>query len=293
MPRKTKPGVRSETVEEPQDKNKKAELSGEMQTEPDTPVRSTRKRSKSPKLFLIKSGQAVDENAFALENLTEKRTAAGADGTGADDPYEQEFHPLRGETVKGFLRARSNYATQFQSLDPVTRELLYQLAIVHFDIKRSENAMYRLSLESYEHQPETWLKLHSGFATQRNGLQLASQRLMGTLERLALDDDEAEDAHNRNTEGLALRDADGKRIEEYRFWNVYKFSEDPNDLINEAMEVVCYTDGTARTEQTVPLKEFMNGEFMKAEYGLADQFRRMLRQYKRPLHHPFDPDRIT
>jgi hypothetical protein len=55
------------------------------------------------------------------------------------------------------------------------------------------------------------------------------------------------------------------------------------------MEVVSYTDGTAKVTQTVPLKEFMNGEFMKAEYGLAERFRHMLRQYTQPLHHPYDP----
>ncbi len=290
MPRKSKPSDPANSAKDPQDKPDDAG----QRIQP-------RKRSAkfreidSPKLTVIRGGKGRTGPDEANESFEGKETDSEAhgDGNAPDDAFEQSFHALRGETVEGFCRVLAIYATAFQSSDPVTRELLYQLSIVHFDLKRTENAMHRLSRIAYEAKPEAWLKLHSGFVTQRNALQLASQRLMSELERLQLGDEDADDDQgNRNAEGKLLRDSEGNRIEEYRFWNLYKYSEKPDDKINEAMEVVCYTDGTARVAQNVPLKEFMNGEFMKAEYGLGDQFRRMMRQYKRPLHHPYDPTRM-
>jgi hypothetical protein len=207
-----------------------------------------------------------------------------------EEAYFQTFHPLRGESEQQFHQVLSSYAAVFQLSDPIARKLIYQLTVVHFDIDRAENAMARLSKEYYETDPEKWLKLHSGFVTQRNALHLAAQRLLATLDSYkGIDHDESIDTSSNSH---SKRDSDGNRIEEYRFWNVYKFSELPEDNINEAMEVICYRDGSAEAGPSIPLREFMGGEFMKPEYGLGTQFRRMLRAFRHPLHHPFDPSRM-
>jgi hypothetical protein len=282
MPRKSDPDLpkkaRSNKVK-PNDPKKK------------TPVKTNR----TPKLILLQGGKGTEQDDYIpdedLSNapifdgdvLSRKPLGSGRIGL-ENELYGHHFHPLRGESDVAFRRVLANYSTQFTSPDPVTRELLYQLSVVHFDTKRAENAMHRLSTSTYEQKPEIWLKQHSGFATQRNGLQLASQRLMGILDKL--------EVRQQLGGGLPTHGADGRQVEEYRFWNLYKFSTDPDDKINAAIEIVCYTDGTAHSVQSVLLKDFMNGEFMKPEYGLGEQFRRLLRQYKYPLHHPFDPNRI-
>lgn len=207
-----------------------------------------------------------------------------------DSAFEQGYHAMQGEKEGEFNQVVANFSTQFQPVGPMTHTLLYQLAIVHFDIRRAENAMHRLSARWYATDPARWLKFHAGFAAQRNALLVAAQRLL-----MAVDRPERRDREESQVTALqsnAKYDADGNPIEEYRFWNLYKFSELPEDQINEAVEVICFTDGTARVGQSVRLSEFMNGEFMKPEYGLGAEFRRKMRAYKTPLHHPFDPSKV-
>jgi hypothetical protein len=204
--------------------------------------------------------------------------------------------PPSDENDEAFQQILAGYASQYRLTLPVVRHLVYQLATVYFDTKRTENAMERLSQTYFKSEPAKWLRLHAGFVTQRSGLHQASQQIIKTLQHF--EQKAAEESFDRTATPSTLaaaplkRDEHGNRVEEYRFWNLYKFSVDPDDTINEAVEVVCYTDGTAESTQTVRLKDFMSGEFMKPEYGLGEQFRRLIRQYPHPLHHPFDPSRI-
>jgi hypothetical protein len=158
---------------------------------------------------------------------------------------------------------------------PVAAKLVHQLTVVQFDIDRTESAMVRLSSKWHETDPEKWITLHAGFVTQRNSLHLTSQRLLTTLNTLAMNDFDKQ----RSDESVELgkRDADGNRIVEDRFWSVLTFSELPDDKINVATETIAYTDGSVEAGQTALLRDFMGGEFMRPEYGLGNQFRRMLR----------------
>jgi hypothetical protein len=201
----------------------------------------------------------------------------------------QRFHPSPDESDESFHQALARNASFFQVSGPVAATLVRQFTVVQFDIDRTESAMARLSAKWHQADPEKWLALHAGFVTQRNALHLTSQRLLTTLNTLAGNDSDP----SRFEEPLRKRDDDGNPIVEYRFWTVVKFSELPDDDINVATETIAYTDGSAKAGEPVPLRDFMGGEFMKPEYGLGEQFRRMLRAYKHPLHHPFDPSRIT
>jgi hypothetical protein len=197
------------------------------------------------------------------------------------------FHPVPGEAAEDYERLIDALAAHFQPSDAIAREVIVRLAHLHFDIKRTENVMSRLSMLSYVHEPEQWLKWHATHVSQRNCLLTASQHLISYLEKA----DAESEGDDYDFEPTSL-DADGTRKEELRYWSLEKFSHLPNDPLNKAVEMIRYVGGGCELGQVVQLDEFMKGEFMRPEYGLGDHFRMMLRRYRHPLHHPFDPSRM-